>query len=158
MTGKARARLVVGEGSPGSGLRKRRGQVKAAGRRWGRRGMGRRVMSRLGRRSAPPVRLTRRGRVVLVVAVALLSLGGFWLGTRAAGHAAVQVVVPGHAGLPWVEVRQGETLWGIADVLSGGEDPGAVVEEIKRLNGLPDSIIHPGTRLYVPKDIAAVVR
>lgn len=94
----------------------------------------------------------------MVVAVALLSLGGFWLGTRAAGHASVQVVVPSHAGLPWVEVRHGDTLWGIADVLSGGEDPGAVVEEIKRLNGLPDSIINPGTRLYVPKDITAVLR
>ncbi|HEX4817745.1 MAG TPA: LysM peptidoglycan-binding domain-containing protein [Nonomuraea sp.] len=95
---------------------------------------------------------------MLVVGVALLSLGGFWLGTRAAGHAAVQVVVPSHAGLPWVEVRQGDTLWAIADVLSGGEDPRAVVEEIMRLNGLPDSIIHPGTRLYVPSDITAVVR
>jgi LysM repeat protein len=90
--------------------------------------------------------------------VALLSLGGFWLGTRAAGHAAVQVVVPSHAGLPWVEVRQGDTLWAIADVLSGGEDPGVVVEEIKRLNGLPDSIIHPGTRLYVPRDVTRVGR
>ncbi|MCK2217778.1 LysM peptidoglycan-binding domain-containing protein [Actinomadura sp. ATCC 31491] len=94
---------------------------------------------------------------MLVVAVALLSLGGFWLGTRAAGHAAVKVVVPSHAGLPWVEVHQGDTLWEIADVLSGGEDPGAVVEEIKRLNGLPDSIIQPGARLFVPRDIAAVV-
>ncbi|TMR89628.1 LysM peptidoglycan-binding domain-containing protein [Nonomuraea basaltis] len=118
----------------------------------------RRAASRLERRSSPPLRLTRRGRVVLVVAVALLSLGGFWLGTRAVGHASVKVVVPSHAGLPWVEVHQGDTLWAIADVLSGGEDPGAVVEEIKRLNGLPDSIIHPGVRLYVPRDIAAVVR
>ncbi|MER6510439.1 hypothetical protein ABT158_26700 [Nonomuraea sp. NPDC001636] len=45
---------------------------------------------------APPVRLTRRGRIVLLVVVmVLLSLGGFWLGTRAAGHAAV-----GAAGVP----------------------------------------------------------
>ncbi|WP_170223579.1 LysM peptidoglycan-binding domain-containing protein [Nonomuraea turkmeniaca] len=95
---------------------------------------------------------------MLVGAVALLSLVGFWLGTRAVSHAAVQVVVPSTAGLPWVEVRHGDTLWAIADVLSGGDDPGAVVEEIKRLNGLPDPIIHPGTRLYVPRDIAGVVR
>lgn len=80
----------------------------------------------------------------------LLSLGGFWLGTRTAGHAAVQVVVPSHVGLPWVEVRQGDTLWAIADALSGGDDPGQVVDDIKRLNGLPDSLIQPGTRLYVP--------
>ncbi|MGW3343663.1 LysM peptidoglycan-binding domain-containing protein [Nonomuraea rubra] len=102
------------------------------------------------------MRLTRRGRVVLVVAVALLSLGGFWLGTRAAGHAEVRVVVAGQAGLPWVEVRKGDTLWEIADALSAGDDPGALVEEIKRLNGLPDSLIRPGARIYVPKDTAAL--
>ncbi|SEG42951.1 LysM domain-containing protein [Nonomuraea solani] len=93
---------------------------------------------------------------MLVVAVALLSLGGFWLGTRAAGHAEVRVVVPSHAGLPWVEVHEGDTLWKVADALSGGNDPGAVVEEIKRLNGLPDSLIRPGARLYVPADIATL--
>ncbi|MEW9553112.1 LysM peptidoglycan-binding domain-containing protein [Nonomuraea sp. NPDC050783] len=111
------------------------------------------------------MRLTRRGRAVVVVAVALLSLGGFWLGTRTAGHAAVKVVVPSHAGLPWVEVRQGDTLGAIADVLSGGEDPAAVAEEIERLNGLAgpangsaDPVIRPGTRLFVPRDVAAVTR
>ncbi|MEV0384106.1 LysM peptidoglycan-binding domain-containing protein [Nonomuraea sp. NPDC050643] len=102
------------------------------------------------------MRLTRRGRIVLVVAVALLSLGGFWLGTRAAGHAEVRVVVPSHAGLPWVEVHKGDTLWQIADALSEGNDPGAVIEEIKRLNGLPNSLIRPGTRLYVPGNTAAL--
>ncbi|MFI7422840.1 hypothetical protein [Nonomuraea sp. NPDC049684] len=45
---------------------------------------------------APPVRLTRRGRIVLLVVVMVsLSLGGFWLGTRAAGHAAAGVGVSG---------------------------------------------------------------
>ncbi|TDD06002.1 LysM peptidoglycan-binding domain-containing protein [Nonomuraea diastatica] len=110
------------------------------------------------RRATPPLRLTRRGRIVLVVTAALLSLGGFWLGTRTAGHAAVQVVVSAHAGLPWVEVHEGDTLWAIADALSRGEDPGALVEEIKRLNGLPDSLIHPGTRLYIPKDNTTALR
>ncbi|MGW4962078.1 LysM peptidoglycan-binding domain-containing protein [Nonomuraea sp. NPDC004186] len=102
------------------------------------------------------MRLTRRGRVVLVVAVALLSLGGFWLGTRAVGQAAVQVVVTSHAGLPWVEVREGDTLWAIGEALSQGGDPGPVVEEIKRLNGLSDSPVRPGTRLYVPSNTAAL--
>ncbi|MGW0805168.1 LysM peptidoglycan-binding domain-containing protein [Nonomuraea sp. NPDC002799] len=102
------------------------------------------------------MRLTRRGRVVLVVAVAMLSLGGFWLGTRAVGHAEVRVVVASHVGLPWVEVQQGDTLWEIADALSQDGDPGVVVAEIKRLNGLADSIIQPGSRLYVPRDTAAL--
>lgn len=102
------------------------------------------------------MRLTRRGRVVLVVVMALLSLGGFWLGTRAAGHAEVRVVVTGQAGPPWVEVQQGDSLWEIADVLSAGDDPGALVEEIKRLNGLSGSLIRPGARLHIPEDTATL--
>ncbi|NBF00456.1 LysM peptidoglycan-binding domain-containing protein, partial [Nonomuraea sp. K271] len=127
---------------------------------WGRRAAGRRERGAAAarRRTTPPLRLTRRGRVALVVAAALLSLGGFWLGTRAAGHAAVPVMVPAHAGLPWVEVHEGDTLWAIADALSHGEDPATLVEEIKRLNGLPDSLIRPGTRLYIPKDDTTALR
>ncbi|WP_157382919.1 LysM peptidoglycan-binding domain-containing protein [Nonomuraea coxensis] len=108
--------------------------------------------------AAAPVRLTRRGRAVVVVAMALLSLGGFWLGSRAAGHAAVKVVVPAHAGLPWVEVREGDTLREVADALSEGEDSRAVAEAIMRLNGLSDLVVRPGDRLYVPRDVAAVAR
>jgi hypothetical protein len=90
------------------------------------------------------------------MAMALLSLGGFWLGTRAAGQAAEAPAAPSHVGLPWVTVHDGDTLWTIADeVAPGGGDPGAVVTEIKRLNGLPDSLIRPGTRLYVPSTLAA---
>ncbi|MFI7111826.1 hypothetical protein ACIBK9_36325 [Nonomuraea sp. NPDC050227] len=33
--------------------------------------------------------------MLLVVVMVLLSLGGFWLGTRAAGHAAVGAGAPG---------------------------------------------------------------
>lgn len=84
---------------------------------------------------------------MLVTVVALLSLGGFWLGTRAAGYA--------HAGqppsLPWVEVREGDTLGSIAGAVAHpGEDPGAVAAEIRRLNGLTGELVRPGTRLYVP--------
>jgi hypothetical protein len=55
---------------------------------------------------APPVRLTRRGRAVLVLALALLSLAGFWLGTLAAGHASAG---PAPVSGPWVEIHKGST-------------------------------------------------
>ncbi|MEV0596230.1 LysM peptidoglycan-binding domain-containing protein [Nonomuraea cavernae] len=104
------------------------------------------------------MRLTRRGRAVLVVGMALLSLGGFWLGTRTASHASSLPVVTGHswqAGLPWVDVRRGDTLWSIAETVAPESgDPGAVAEEIRRLNRLPGSLVRPGTRLYVPSGIA----
>ncbi|MEV0349091.1 LysM peptidoglycan-binding domain-containing protein [Nonomuraea sp. NPDC050680] len=83
--------------------------------------------------------------------MALLSLGGFWLGTRAVSQASAAPAVPSHAGLPWVTVHEGDTLWTIADAAAPDEgDPGAVVTEIKRLNDLRGSLIRPGSRLYVP--------
>ncbi|MEV1244090.1 LysM peptidoglycan-binding domain-containing protein [Nonomuraea sp. NPDC050022] len=83
--------------------------------------------------------------------MALLSLGGFWLGTRAVSQASAAPAVPSHAGLPWVTVHEGDTLWTIADAMAPDEgDPGAVVTEIKRLNGLPSALIRPGNHLYVP--------
>lgn len=96
------------------------------------------------------MRLTRRGRALLVAVVAALSLGGLWVGTRAMSLAAAGDVVPSHAGLPWVVVEQGDTLWTIADAVSAGDDADAVVGEIVRLNGLSSSLIRPGERLYIP--------
>ncbi|WP_219508336.1 LysM peptidoglycan-binding domain-containing protein [Nonomuraea ceibae] len=97
------------------------------------------------------MRLTRRGRAVLVMGVALLSLAGFWLGTRAASMAEAEPATPAQVGAPWIEVQRGDTIWTIADAMAGeGEDPMAIVAEIRRLNGLPDSLIRTGTKLYVP--------
>ncbi len=89
---------------------------------------------------------------MVVIGMVLLALGGFWLGTRTAGHASVAVLVPEYPGLPWVDVRTGDTAWGIADAVArDGRDPGALAEEIRRLNRLPDDKIRPGTRLYLPR-------
>ncbi|TXK39325.1 hypothetical protein [Nonomuraea sp. C10] len=63
-----------------------------------------------GAAETAPVRLTRRGRAALVLVMALLSLGGFWLGTRTAGHAGVERS-PGAVGLSWAQVREGDDLW-----------------------------------------------
>jgi hypothetical protein len=40
---------------------------------------------------------------VLVMALALLSLAGFWLGTLAAGHASAG---PARVSQPWVEIHK----------------------------------------------------
>ncbi|MBB5135147.1 hypothetical protein HNP84_004883 [Thermocatellispora tengchongensis] len=110
-----------------------------------------RTTLRKRRHPAPPLRLTRRGRVVLVVAVAMIALGVFWLGTRAVGIASTWHH-PGsqHAGLPWVVVGQGDTLWEIADAVSPEADPAPMVRKIMNLNGLSSTVITPGMRLYVP--------
>ncbi len=87
--------------------------------------------------------------------MALLSLGGFWLGTRAASHASAEAVTPAGARLPWVEVHKGDTIWTIADAMAGpGDDPAVVATEIQRLNGLSGSLVRTGARLYVPPGLA----
>lgn len=123
-----------------------------------------------------PVRLTRRGRAALVLVMALLSLGGFWLGTRAAGRAEAERP-PGTVGPSWAQVREGHSVWNVAglpwsqvragaagpswvqvpevDNLGGagaypGEDPGAVADETRRVDGLTSPPRRTGTRLHGP--------
>ncbi|GIH90450.1 LysM peptidoglycan-binding domain-containing protein [Planobispora siamensis] len=95
-----------------------------------------------------PVRLTRRGRIVVVVLLVLVTLAMLWVGSRiapasAAGH-------PGREGLPWVRVHQGDTLWEIAEAVTPEGDPAVTVDRIMELNGLSGTLIRPGTRIYLP--------
>jgi LysM repeat protein len=48
-------------------------------------------------------------------------------------------------------VAAGDTLWAIAGRLAGpGEDRRPVVSEIRRINALEGSLIHPGQTLLIP--------
>ncbi|MFB9234457.1 LysM peptidoglycan-binding domain-containing protein [Plantactinospora siamensis] len=98
-----------------------------------------------GRPKPPPLRLTRRGRVVLAVALMLLLAGLVALlapASRAADPA---------TGAPATTVvRQGDTLWAIAERQLPGRDPIAVVAEIRRLNGLDDYTVYAGQQLVLP--------
>ncbi|MEU7454180.1 LysM peptidoglycan-binding domain-containing protein [Streptosporangium roseum] len=96
----------------------------------------------------PPLRLTRRGRIVVVAALTLVTLGALWVGARIDAASALE-----HGGreeLSWVVVRGGDTLWEIADAVTEGGDPAPTIRRIMDLNGLSDSVIRPGTRLYLP--------
>lgn len=97
------------------------------------------------RRPAAPVRLTVRGRVVVLGL--LLALAGLVVVLAApaseaanpAGAAPVAVVLPG------------DTLWSVAQRHVPGSDPFGAIEEIRRLNGLPDYTVHAGQRLVLPR-------
>ena len=96
------------------------------------------------------VRLTRRGRVVVVVAALLVALAvGVFL--TAAGSVATQ-----RPGTPEptriVQVGSGDTLWDIAAGLADDGDVRAVMEEIKQLNALDSGVLQAGQRLVVPAD------
>jgi len=96
-----------------------------------------------------PLRLTRRGRLVvrllggagllLVVAVGVLT------GPSAlAGPESERVPVAQRVVLP------GETLWGIAGEVAPGTDRRETVAQIMELNGLSSAEVTAGTRLSVP--------
>jgi Tfp pilus assembly protein FimV len=97
-------------------------------------------------RPATPARLTRRGRLMVVVlALALLVLAGFTLGrvsSQAAGPA---------KPLPTVTVHAGETLWQIAAQVAPDVDRRALVLQIEQLNHLRDGRVVAGQQLRLPR-------
>ena len=97
--------------------------------------------------STGELRLTRRGRVV-VMALALLvvlGLGLFW----ASGSVATE-----EPGTPEptrvVMVGSGETLWDIAAGIADDGDVRGMVDRIEELNALDTGMVTAGQRLRVP--------
>jgi LysM domain-containing protein len=100
---------------------------------------------RAGRRT--PARLTRRGRVAVVLFVLLcLVIGAFAVG-RVSSTAATSAT-RSHAH--YVVVRPGESLWAIARRALPDSDPRVGVERIIDLNSLTDATVVPGQRLALP--------
>ncbi|WP_406313089.1 LysM peptidoglycan-binding domain-containing protein [Streptosporangium sp. NBC_01639] len=100
------------------------------------------------RYAGAPFRLTRRGRGVVLAALALIALGVLWAAARIDAASAVEQ--KGRAGLPRVVVRGGDTLWEIADAVTKENDLTPTVNRIMDLNDLSGSVIQPGARLYLP--------
>ena len=99
-------------------------------------------------RAAATVRLTRRGRVVVVLVLAalllaLVSLG--YSGTSQAG-AGDEAVTP----LGVTRVEAGETLWGVARRIAPDHDARQVVEQIRELNGMGTTTLQVGQQLLLP--------
>jgi len=106
--------------------------------------------SRVARPSGRPastLRLTRRGRVVVLGAAlaGLVAFGGVaTAGAGAALHRGHDVAA--HS----VTVMAGDTLWDIAAKAAGGGSILAMEHEIMELNGLDDASLRVGQRLVVP--------
>jgi LysM repeat protein len=93
------------------------------------------------------VRLTRRGRLV-VLGASLLALAGGW---AALGSPAASTHDSYHAANHRVVVQPGQTLWDIARQVAPGEDPRVVIDQIVDLNGLSSAgQVRAGQPLYVP--------
>ncbi|MBE7186702.1 MAG: LysM peptidoglycan-binding domain-containing protein [Jatrophihabitans endophyticus] len=93
-----------------------------------------------------PLRLTRRGVVVLTAVLAAIAIGVV-LFAAASSRAAGAPSAP--AGRGAVTVQSGDTLWSIASRVAPGEDPRAEIATIRRLNDLHGVGLVPGQRLRV---------
>lgn len=101
-------------------------------------------------RPATRLRLTRRGRAVLLTVVmtpvlAAIISTGLNAGAAAAGDASM-----GSGSLATVTVAEGESLWNIAESIAPSRDPRDVVADIVRLNGLDSANVAAGAQIALP--------
>ena len=100
----------------------------------------------------PPLRLTRRGRVVVAVFTALV-LAALSLVIASAAQATNHPVSSRAAqqGLAQVTVHPGQSLWSVAESADPAADTRVVVQQIIELNGLTGNVVFTGQRLWVPR-------
>jgi nucleoid-associated protein YgaU len=91
------------------------------------------------------LRLTRRGRIVLVVMPALLVLSGALLAAAPGVAEAAPQTLP-----RTVVVGPEDSLWGIAERVAPHADPRTTIARIERLNDLHGARIDPGDVLRLP--------
>ncbi len=94
-----------------------------------------------------PLRLTRRGRL-LMTCLAVLGLF-LLLSVGRAGSQAATVTETGPA-LAQTTVQPGDTLWGMAQRIAPDNDPREVMAQIKRINHLHSSGLRVGQQLLLP--------
>jgi len=108
---------------------------------------------RARKESLPPLRLTRRGRVVLIgiplvlIAALLFLLAGFLNAPAKAADSAADLSLTPTVS---VTVQPGQSLWGIAAAVSPERDPRDVIADIVQLNNLTAGTVLPGQQLFVP--------
>ena len=94
------------------------------------------------------LRLTRRGRVVIVTAFALLICAAFLMGRSGADASTDKAGAPSYTQ---TTVQPGETLWSVAKRVAPQHDPRALVDEIRSLNHLHSASLTVGQQLLVPR-------
>jgi LysM repeat protein len=96
--------------------------------------------------AARPMRLTRRGLAVAVLATVLLAALLLVVARLSAGPASTTPALP--AGST-VIVEPGDTLWSIAQRAEPNADPRLVVEQLRKANHLNSVDLSPGQTLKV---------
>jgi hypothetical protein len=101
------------------------------------------------RPSDTAIRITRRGRLVLLGLVVALAFALISLGQVAAQAGSSDPTSSGPVSSTWV-VQPGETLWVIAERLDPDADPRETVARILAMNDLPSSSVLVGQELLIP--------
>jgi LysM repeat protein len=96
--------------------------------------------------TARPMRLTRRGLVVAIVATMLLAALLLTVARLSAGTAASAPAAPAGSS---VTVQPGDTLWSIAQRTQPKSDPRLVVDHLRKVNHLNSVVLSPGQTLKV---------
>jgi hypothetical protein len=93
-----------------------------------------------------PLRLTHRGRVVVLaffILLASLASAVLWTTASRADQS---------PAAPTVVVQRGDTLWDIAARVAPDRSPRDVVSEIRELNAMHDYYIYAGDTLILPRE------
>jgi hypothetical protein len=105
--------------------------------------------------SRTPIKLTRRGRVVVaVLLVAGLTIAALLVtvlasgGAQATNHGQARA---GYQGMHRIVVEPGQTLWSIASAAEPTADTRIVIEQIMTANALTGATIIAGQLLWVPR-------
>jgi LysM domain len=99
-----------------------------------------------------PLRLTRRGRLVVAALAALLVTAVMMLASgvaQATSHSTSTRAA--EQGLTRVVVRPGQSLWSVAESADPDADTRLVIQQIIELNGLVGDVVVAGQRLWVPR-------
>ncbi len=106
-------------------------------------------------RPAPPLptrtsrlRLTSRGRAVLLVLIAM-PIALWLLVAQLNGGSAVGTLEQG-ASVPIVVVEPGESLWSVAERVAPGADPRDVIDAIVGFNHLGSADVMAGQQIGIP--------
>jgi len=102
--------------------------------------------ARGGRR--PRLRMTRRGRAVLLTVLALPLAGGIAFGALNGG--AADATHDAVAPLEYVTVASGQTLWSVATEVAPGADPRDVISDLMTFNRLASADVPAGLHLAIP--------
>lgn len=94
-----------------------------------------------------PMRLTRKGRLVLTSLAGLVLLAGLFVLASSGAEASNTT---SSASVMEVVVSPGDTLWSIAKAVRPNQDPRETIYHIKAMNLISGSQVFPGQIIKVP--------